>query len=353
MAFSADAHALLELILAKGQTYEDIASLLDVSKDEARGRAREALTELAGGTDPDRSVALTDWLLGQADQIDRVDVARHLREDPEDNRLATELLAALRELAPDAELPQPPGAPGGGRRPRRPKPESPKPKPAQGEGAAAGRSFGRLGSLDEAHRTRLIVGLGAAAVLLVVVVLAITGAFGGEEDSPGGTSAADSTTTDAPSEDIQAVPLEPSAGGDAQGLATFGIAGESQAFVDLKIENLEPAPAGKAYVLWLLTSEDEGHPLTPFQASQEGSYSEQIPIASFLTELAARTQLVDVSLAPRKPLLEAVAVAVEEGTPVIDYTGESVLRGSVTPTGEEAGAAEGDTAPQAPQGSGG
>ncbi len=135
------------------------------------------------------------------------------------------------------------------------------------------------------------------------------------------------------------MPLTPSGGGDAEGTATFGIASGSQAFVDLEISQLEPAPAGQAYVLWLMVSEDQGHPLTPFQVSQEGTYSEQIPIASFLTQLAARTRFVDVSLAARKPLLDEVAAAVDEGSPIINYTGESILRGSVEATG--AGAAGG------------
>ena len=326
MPLSADAQALLELILAKDQSYEDLAGLLDVSEDEIRDRARGALRELAGGADPDRNAPLTDWILGQADPIGRAEAARHLREDPEDNRLAAELLGSLAGIAPGAELPRVPGAPGGGRRVRRAK----QPKPVA-EGKAAGRPSGpsRLSSL-ESHQTRLIVALGSAAILLVVVVLAITGAFGGSDDgSSDSTSASATTTTDTPTEDIQTVALEPSGGGDAQGTATFGIAGGSTAFVDLEIENLEPAPKGQAYILWLLISEDQGHPLTPFQVDQDGTFSDQIPIESFLTQLAARTQAVDVSLSASKPLLAEVEDAVKEGTPVIPYTGETVLRGVV------------------------
>lgn len=337
MSLSPDTQALLELILKRGQSYADIGALLEVPEPEVRTRAREALSEL-GGADPDRNVGLTDWILGQADPITRADAARHLREDAEDNRLASELIAALRELAPDAELPKVPGAPAPGRGRRRAAAGEPAPvvdaRPEKAEPEAAAELPSRLSSLTS-HQSRLIIVLGSAAVLLVAVVLAVSGVFGGDDDDS--TAAGDSDTTtaaDTPTEDIQTVPLRASGGGDAEGSATFGIAGGSQAFVDLDISNLEPAPSGKAYVLWLLVSEEEGHPLTPFQVSQNGTYSEQIPIASFLTQLAARTRFVDVSLSPRKPLLEEVGRAVDAGTPIIDYTGETILRGSVEATGE-------------------
>ena len=91
-------------MLEREQSYGDIASLLGVSEDEVRARARAALTEVAG-ENPDREVALTDYLLGQADPIGRADVARHLAADPDANALASKLEAKLRLLAPGARLP--------------------------------------------------------------------------------------------------------------------------------------------------------------------------------------------------------------------------------------------------------
>jgi hypothetical protein len=340
MPLSADNQALLELLLARGQTYEDISSLLDVPEDEVRARARAALTEL-GGADPDRNVGLTDWVLGQADPIGRADAARHVREDREDHRLAAKLITELRAVAPGADLPKLPSEPSGGRFIRRTTtPEAlappnratePAPSPAVPKESAGS---GRLASLGE-HRTRLLVAGSAAAVLLVVVILGITGVFGGDDDSAASAGGGSDTTTtsEGPDESIQTVDLAPTGGGDAEGTATFGIASGSQAFVDVDISNLEPAPRGEAYILWLLISDDQGHPLTPFQAEQDGSYSERIPIASFLTQIAARTQAVDVSLSKEEPLLAEVRSAVEEGTPIIPYTGESVMRGEVAATG--------------------
>ena len=105
---------MLQLLLERGQSYADLASLLGVDEAEVRARARAALTELAGA-DPDRHVGLTDYLLGQADPIGRADAVRHLKDDPADLELATEIAQKIRLIAPDAELPR---LPGEERRPR-------------------------------------------------------------------------------------------------------------------------------------------------------------------------------------------------------------------------------------------
>src|SRR5919198_4097615 len=105
MPLAPDQQAMLQLVLERGQSYGDLASVLGVDEPEVRSRARAALTELAGA-DPDRNVGLTDYLLGQADPIGRADAVRHLREDPADRALAERVLEALAELAPGAELPR-------------------------------------------------------------------------------------------------------------------------------------------------------------------------------------------------------------------------------------------------------
>src|ERR671918_2355993 len=106
MTLTADQQAMLQLLLERGQSYDDLASVLGVGVDEVRTRARAALTELAGGADPDAEVGLTDYLLGQADPIGRADAVRHLQADPEANAMASRLVSQLRLLAPGAELPE-------------------------------------------------------------------------------------------------------------------------------------------------------------------------------------------------------------------------------------------------------
>ena len=112
MALTPDQKAVLELLLA-GQSYAELEELLGLSQDDVRSRARSGLTEL-GGADPDRNVGLSDYLLGQADPIGRADAVRHLRKDAADHDLAARISEELAEMAPAADLPKLPPAPGGG-----------------------------------------------------------------------------------------------------------------------------------------------------------------------------------------------------------------------------------------------
>ena len=116
---------MLQLLLERGQSYADLASLLGVDEAEVRARARATLTELTG-TDPDRHVGLTDYLLGQADPIGRADAVRHLKDDPADLELATEVAQKIRLIAPAAELPRLPG-------------EERRPRPRRARGTASSR----------------------------------------------------------------------------------------------------------------------------------------------------------------------------------------------------------------------
>jgi hypothetical protein len=331
MALTADQRAMLELLLERGQSYEDLASLLDLSEAEVRERARAALTEL-GGADPDRNVGLTDYLLGQADPIGRADAARHLKEDPEDHALAGRLAASLQLLAPGADLPKLPAEPGGGRFLRR-APEGAQtaeaPEPATAGQPSRATSWGA--GLSARQKQLSFIG-GVVAVLVIVGVLAVAGVFGGDGDDG---SAATTTTTAASTgsdETLQRVPLRPSGGADAEGSATFGIASGDQPYVDIEISNLERAPEDKAYVLWLMITDSRAYPLLPFPnsaISDDGSFSDRAPIPASLSQLAARTQAVNVSLTEARPLFRAVSDAIEQGSPLLPYQGETIMTGSV------------------------
>jgi len=206
---------MLQLLLERGQSYDDLASILGVGPDEVRTRARTALTDLAGA-DPDRNVALTDYLLGQADPIDRADAVRHLKDDPEDLALVTELAQKLRLVAPEAELPRLPGEdrqprPRGSTRRRLPKPLkklAPAPKEsADGEPSPPRTTLSR-------RQTQGIVVAACATVLVAVGVLAIAGVF--NSSSSGSTTTSTSNLTP-PSGTVQGYPLLPIAAANNKG----------------------------------------------------------------------------------------------------------------------------------------
>jgi hypothetical protein len=320
MAITPDQQATLQLLLERGQSYADLAKLLGQDEAEVRARARGALTEL-GGADPDRNVGLTDYLLGQADPIGRADASRHLREDPEDHRLATQLSETLRAMFPAAELPRLPGEPRATRR-RRPAAEG-----AERKSPLAGLT---------ASQSRLIAIAAGGGVLLLVVVLAIAGVFGGGDDATTAETT-DTTAAEAPAdEQIQRVALRAQGGGDARGNAVFGLATGDQPFVDVAIEGLDPAPSDQTYVIWLMLTETEGYPLSPIAVSENGRFQNRFAIPAEVLSLIARVRFVDVSIAPVKTIRKLVRSALQESALVLTEPGEVVLRGRIPSAAEQA-----------------
>lgn len=328
MAISADQQATLQLLLERGQSYGDLAKLLGQDEAEVRARARAALTEL-GSTDPDRHVGLTDYLLGQADPIGRADASRHLREDPADHQLATELSEALRAMFPAAELPRLPGEPRTGGLLRR-KPSA----AAAGEPKAERKS--PFAGLSESQ-SRLIVVAAGAGVLLLAVVLAIAGVFGGGDDQTAAATDGTTSTTAAADEQIQRVPLSAVGGGDATGEAVFGLATGDQPFVDVSIDGLDPAPNDQTYVIWLMLTDTQGYPLSPIAVSENGSFQDRFSIPSAVLSLVARVQFVDVSIAPVKTIRKLVNDAIQNTALVLEEPGEVVLRGEIPKPADQQG----------------
>jgi hypothetical protein len=324
---------MLQLLLERGQRYADLASVLGVDEAEVRSRAREALTEL-GGVDPDRNVGLTDYLLGQADPIGRADAVRHLKDDPEDLSLATELSQKLLLVAPEADLPRLPG-------------EERRPRPRR---AGAGRSrlpipkrLRRADGADDAAAPRrttltrrqgqLAVLLGCAAVLLVVGILAVAGAFSG-----GGSNASGTTTTTG-TQNLATIELKPQTNTNAAGAARFGLQNGQQAVVDVGLRGLQPPPAGQTYVIWLMLTPTQGYPLSPIRTcgskvpqpclADSGSYENRFELPSATLTIVSRTRSVDVAVAPTDQVRSAIRSAIKQNQLIIQRPGTTVLRGTL------------------------
>jgi hypothetical protein len=265
---------MLQLLLERGQSYDDLASVLGVENGEVRERARAALTEL-GGSDPDADVGLTDYLLGQADPIGRADAVRHIQSDPETLALAEKIAAQLQLLAPDAELPELPRAKG---RPVRAAEPAGREPPARGGPADPSRLAGASGAARRMwgeRRPLAIAILAALAALLVLAVLLITGVIGGDGDD-------------------DAAPAEPEA-------------------------------------------TRQGYPLSPLLVKEGKDFSERFPIPQPALAIAAGAQTVAISVSDNATLGTRLQEAVSQGLPVLDYSDESVLSGEVptAPSGNQ------------------
>jgi hypothetical protein len=337
MALSEDQRALLELLLERGQSYEDIGSLLGLETDEVRARARAALTEM-GGLDPDREVGLTDYLLGQADPIGRADAVRHLGADPDDHALASKLIAQLRLIAPGAQLPELPAL--RGRAAARAEPARPAATAAgtaSAEAVAAEPGF--VESLSRRQR-QLIAALLAGGVVAIAAVLAIAGVFSGD-DSDEPSTRAQSTN----SENVTRAVLEPPDGGRARGVAIFGRV-QNQPVVQVTIAGLRPSPEGRSYVIWLTGAAGESQagrgcagevcafPLSRETVGERGTINGLAPLpAQLITFLQRGTfDSIEVSLADDADVQDALRVA-QQRTRFPQFVGETALSGAIVGPG--------------------
>jgi hypothetical protein len=254
---------VVQLVLQRGRSYEQIAELLKISEDAVRARAHAGLSALAGGVElpADKVAPLADFLLGQRNGA----APRELLEDsPAAREWAETVRESLAEIGEVPELPardEPPAeaegpAAGTGTpaaadtspRPRpRPRREARPPKRPVGyterEGVAAAASS-RLGGA-------LLLG---GAVLEIVVVVLVLFVFGGGDDDPGRKNAAatPTPTASATPQPVGQVELKGAgAARKANGVFALFLQGEQQLLFAVQIQNMPPTPKGTRYALWL------------------------------------------------------------------------------------------------------
>lgn len=364
MAISADQSAVLEMLLGGGQDYSDLDDLFGLDEGETRDRARAALEEI-GGQDPDRNVALGDYILGQADHIDRADAARHLRQDPDDSALASAIVSELAGLFPGAELPSIPRPTG--KRAKVKKAPASKPV-ADSLGKDAGPAGEPLpaddtGLILSADRTRLMGVLGGAAIILIMVVLAIAGVFSGSDDE--GTVLEDQPVTSA--EDAEGDPSAPTGNGGAgdqeftriglapvgetkaRGAAVVGATSGDQPYLDLTLQNLDPAPDDRGYLVWFMFDDTRGYPLEQIIVpDKKGGYEQRIVIPLEVAGALSQSVAIEVSLSSPKDVTSAIEDAADEGTFAITVPGDVIVKGDVpmVDPGQEDQSAPGEGAPR-------
>jgi outer membrane biosynthesis protein TonB len=231
-----DQRAVLQLVLQRGRSYDDIAGLLSIDRIAVRQRAHAALDALGPGTrlDADQRAQITDYLLGQQTDADasatrdrlassagerawaRV-VASELaplasgnlpeipaegaREEPpaaptEPVAAPTEPVAAPAEPAEPAETAEPP-APAESRATRRERRRRPQPEPEPAVAFGASSDDPDDGDRPVSRRGgAALIGIGAVIVIVVVVILISSG--GGSSKNATSTTNANAGSTTAP-----------------------------------------------------------------------------------------------------------------------------------------------------------
>ena len=322
MALSEDSRSLLQLLLARGKSYGDIADLLGVHESEVRRRAHSALTEI-NGADPDRDAELTDYLLGQADPIARAETAKALRDSPEARETAADLSAQLRLLVPGAELPKldaTAGSLSSGSAGRSSRGGSRKSRP----GRERKSSLGFFSSLTMPQR-RLLAILVLAAVLIAAVIAVVV--FAGSGDDSSDTTAEEPAPTTAV--------LRPVEGAEGRGVVQFGFSGTDFA-ADLQFNGLQPSEQGQSYTIWLFGS-GGSFPVNQARVNNSGAITGQVVINQAILCLIAGDFFTEMRLSrvDNDEMTRTIDEAVESGgggqaDSLPEFVGDTVLDGAIS-----------------------
>jgi Anti-sigma-K factor rskA/Sigma-70, region 4 len=286
---SDEQRAIIELILQRGQSYDQLAETLGMPESRVRELAREALVRLAPLTarrvEQDWRGQLADYMLGQQSGPESTATRGHLRRSEAARSWARSLLDSLDGLYGDGL----PNIPDGDRG------RSKAPKAAPAERTGSRRLAAPAGAA--AGRRRLLVAGGVLALILLGLLVWPIGLLTGDDDEGGSSEqAADADT-----------------GGQSGQEGPAGIAvvaqqnGQRQVIV--QAAGLQPTQRGQAYEVWLYNSPDDAKSIGAQVTDQRGQYQG----ANRLPSDYQRYRFVDVSL--------------EQIDRDRSHSGQSVLRG--------------------------
>jgi hypothetical protein len=187
----------------------------------------------------------------------------------------------------------------------------------------------------------------AGAQWSIVVVLAIAGVFSGD-DEPSSAATPDASETTAsqdpldPStpiadgEEVSEIVMTAPGGGKASGVATIGISGGVQGYLDLVLTDMPEASEKQAFLAWFMFDGDQGYPLAAPIEPKNGKFEGRFPIPQDVSQpIAQFTRAMEISLSNPEDILAAAEKARDEGKFQITRPGATVMRGDIPkqPTG--------------------
>jgi hypothetical protein len=291
-----DQRAVLQLVLQRGRTYDQIAQLLSIDRAGVHERARSALDALGpqGRVPDERRALITDYLLGQLPEESSRETRDRLAQSASERAWARVVAAELAPLARDPlpEIPldsgerEPVGVPLGEPEER----EELHPAAASGAAEAAGaREPGDTGEPpeesepsvrgpEEPERAEgrpssrrggaILLGLGALAAVVALVVVLVASGGSSSSHSTSSTAASASSSSSSPSStsttgnrtqliaQVNLVP--PTAGKKTAGLAQIVRQSANTGLV-IVAQGVPANTAHDAYAVWLYNSPGDTH----------------------------------------------------------------------------------------------
>jgi hypothetical protein len=265
----ADQQAVMQMVLARGQSYDEIAGMLSIDRAAVRQRALAALDALGPTTrvSPERRALVTDYLLGQLPERVSEEVRARLAHSAGERAWARVVASELAALS-GAPLPEIPAAALSEEAAAHPAPPSASPE------APAPRRGGEDGGPVEAPRrvsrrggAILLAAVAAAAIAAIVifVVIGVGGSGGSHVAASGsghpappkttGTASAKSSGTAKSSgaKVLAQINLSSPTHAKALGVAQVIQAGSTKAMV-IRAGGLQPNTRHDAYAVWLYNS---------------------------------------------------------------------------------------------------
>jgi hypothetical protein len=275
---SADQRAIVELVLQRGKSYDELADLLGMPEDRVRELAQGALVTLAPITaeqvESDWRSQIADYVLGQQTGPEATATKGHLRRSEAARAWTRSLLDSLETLYENG-LPQVPAGERATRerKPRKPeREERPTDKPARAGLSSAAQ--------DAVRRRRMLAAGGfLAALALAAVLVWPIGVLTGDDDGGGGSSSEQSSTNAQESN------------------RTAGIAVVAQRSKQRQVivqATLPPNQQRQAYEVWLYNSPTDAKSLGAQVTNAQGTYQGAGP----LPRDYARYKFIDVSREP-------------------------------------------------------
>jgi Sigma-70, region 4 len=304
-----DQRAVLELVLRRGRSYDEIAQLLSIDRAGVRQRALSALDALGpeAGVPAERRALITDYLLGALPPKVTEQVRDRLAQSPGERAWARVVAAELEPIAthplpdipaagetaaappapaPPADVPGAPEPEGHGPIERTPRKKAselfptlarlgalrpPKPKRPRREREPR-RSLGPRPPVEPGRqrppsRRGGVVVLAAALLIVLAIVLIVT-LTGGSSTNPTPasnnpttpttasiptTATTPATGTTASSPPLAQINLNPPSGGSAKGVADVVRSGSTEGLL-IVATHLQPNTKTNAYAVWLSNS---------------------------------------------------------------------------------------------------
>ena len=308
---SADQRAIVELILKRGQSYEELSEMLGMSEDRVRELAQTALVELApstaAGVDEDWRGQLADYILGQQSGPESTATRGHLRRSEAARAWARSLLDSLDDLYEGDERPSIPEGDRSSARPER-KPRRERARDTEDEEEDE-RPRGPLSPEARATvRRRRLIGAAAAALLLVALIVLVwpVGVLTKDDEEP-----ARRASSNQPRLVGQTVlrPID----GNKQGGGVAVVAERGNQRQLIVQAQLPPSARRTAYEVWLYNSDGNAQSIGAQVTDKQGRYQGAGPLPADFDKF----KYIDIS---REPIDRNAK-----------HSGQSILRGPTAP----------------------